>query len=283
MNFATWSIRNPIPAILLFVLLSLAGVWGFQNLPTQNLPDFDMPMVSVNLSQPGAAPAQLETEVARKVEDALASLSGLNHLHTSVTNGRVSIGVEFVLEKNLSDALIETKNAVDSIRADLPTELMQPTVSAATSVGAPILTFAIASSRMDEEELSWFVDDIVAKTVLGVTGVGRFERVGGVQREVLIEVDPTRMASLGISAGDISRALRQIQQETSGGRGQLGGQEQSLRTIATVRQAQDLAALRITLPNGQVFRLDQVATIVDGAAERSQAATCDSASSLATP
>ena len=275
MNFATWSIRNPIPAILLFVLLSLAGVWGFQNLPTQNLPDFDMPMVSVNLSQPGAAPAQLETEVARKVEDALASLSGLNHLHTSVTNGRVSIGVEFVLEKNLSDALIETKNAVDSIRADLPTELMQPTVSAATSVGAPILTFAIASSRMDEEALSWFVDDIVAKSVLGVTGVGRFERVGGVQREVLIEVDPTRMASLGISAGDISRALRQIQQESSGGRGQLGGQEQSLRTIATVRQAQELAALRITLPNGRVFRLDQVATIVDGAAERSQAALLD--------
>ena len=275
MNFATWSIRNPIPAILLFVLLSLAGVWGFQNLPTQNLPDFDMPMVSVNLSQPGAAPAQLETEVARKVEDALATLSGLNHLHTSVTNGRVSIGVEFVLEKNLSDALIETKNAVDSIRADLPTELLQPTVSAATSVGAPIQTFAIASSRMDEEALSWFVDDIVAKTVLGVTGVGRFERVGGVQREVLIEVDPTRMASLGISAGDISRALRQIQQESSGGRGQLGGQEQSLRTIATVRQAQELAALRITLPNGQVFRLDQVATIVDGAAERSQAALLD--------
>ena len=275
MNFATWSIRNPIPAILLFVLLSLAGIWGFQNLPTQNLPDFDMPMVSVNLSQPGAAPAQLETEVARKVEDALATLSGLNHLHTSVTNGRVSIGVEFVLEKNLSDALIETKNAVDSIRADLPTELLQPTVSAATSVGAPIQTFAIASSRMDEEALSWFVDDIVAKTVLGVTGVGRFERVGGVQREVLIEVDPTRMASLGISAGDISRALRQIQQESSGGRGQLGGQEQSLRTIATVRQAQELAALRITLPNGQVFRLDQVATIVDGAAERSQAALLD--------
>jgi multidrug efflux pump subunit AcrB len=275
MNFATWSIRNPIPAILLFVLLSLAGVWGFQNLPTQNLPDFDMPMVSVNLSQPGAAPAQLETEVARKVEDALATLSGLNHLHTSVTNGRVSIGVEFVLEKNLSDALIETKNAVDSIRADLPTELMQPTVSAATSVGAPIFTYAIASSRMDEEELSWYVDDIVAKTVLGVTGVGRFERVGGVQREVLIEVDPIRMASLGISAGDISRALRQIQQESSGGRGQLGGQEQSLRTIATMQRAEELAALRITLPNGRSFRLDQVATIVDGSAERAQAALLD--------
>jgi multidrug efflux pump subunit AcrB len=116
MNFATWSIRNPIPAILLFILLALAGIWGFQRLPTQNLPDFDMPMVTVSLAQPGVAPAQMETEVARKVEDALATLSGLNHLHTSVTSGRVTIQVEFVLEKNLSDALTETKNAVDSIR-----------------------------------------------------------------------------------------------------------------------------------------------------------------------
>lgn len=275
MNFATWSIRNPIPAILLFVLLSFAGIWGFQRLPTQNLPDFDMPIVSVNLAQPGAAAAQMETEVARKVEDALATLSGLNHLHTSVTNGRVSIQVEFVLEKNLSDALIETKNTVDSIRADLPTELLQPTISAATSVGPPVLTYAIASSRLDEEELSWFVDDTVAKTVLSVTGVGRFERMGGVQREVLIEVDPVRMNALGITAGDISRALRQIQQETSGGRGQLGGAEQSLRTIATVKRAEELATLRITLPDGRSFRLDQVATISDGAGERTQAASLD--------
>lgn len=275
MNFATWSIRNPIPAILLFILLTLAGIWGFQRLPTQNLPDFDMPMVTVSLMQPGVAPAQMETEVARKVEDALATLSGLNHLHTSVTSGRVSIQVEFDLEKNLSDALMETKNAVDSIRSDLPTELLQPTVSAATSVGAPVLTYAISSSRLDEEGLSWFVDDTVAKTVLAVPGVGRFERIGGVQREVLIEVDPVQMAALGISAGDISRALRQIQQEASGGRGQLGGDEQSLRTIATVRQAEELAALRITLPNGQSFRLDQVATISDGAAERTQAALLD--------
>lgn len=275
MNFATWSIRNPIPAILLFGLLSLAGLWGFHTLPTQNFPDLDLPMVTVTLIQPGAAPAQLETEVARKVEDALATLDGLNHLRTSITDSTVTIQAEFVLEANLSNALIETKNAVDSIRSELPTDLLQPTVSARSSVGDPVLTYAISSTRLDEEGLSWFVDDTVTKSILAVPGVGRFERVGGVQREVLVELDPVRMAGLGISAIDVSRALRRIQQDISGGRAELGGERQSLRTTATVEQVSQLSAFRITLPDGRSFRLDQLASITDTGADRTQAALLD--------
>src|SRR6202012_4436408 len=113
MNLATWSIRNPIPCILLFTLLALAGVWGFKNLAIQNFPALDLPTVNVTLSQPGADPSQLETEVARQVENSLSTLTGLHHLRTTITEGQVSIAVEFVLEKKLSDALIETKNAVD--------------------------------------------------------------------------------------------------------------------------------------------------------------------------
>jgi multidrug efflux pump subunit AcrB len=272
MNFATWSIRNPIPAILLFALLTLAGVWGFRALPIQALPDLDLPRVTVTLVQPGAAPPQLETEVARKVEDSLATLAGLRHLQTAITDGQVTIVVEFVLEKNLSDALIETKNAVDRVRSDLPTDLQQPTVSAVTTAGEPVQVYSIVSARMDEVALSWFVDDTVAKAVLGVPGVGRFERVGGVQREVRIEVDPVRLASLGVTAADVSRALRQVEQESSGGRGQLGDGEQSMRTIATVRQASDLAALPIAMSSGRDVRLDQIATVHDTIADRTRAA-----------
>ncbi len=275
MNFATWSIRNPIPAILLFALLTLAGCWGFHKLPIQNLPDLDLPTVNVSLTQPGAAPAQLETEVARKVENSLATLAGLRHLRTSITDGQVTIAVEFVLEKNLSDALIETKDAVDRVRSDLPTDLQQPTVSAVTVGGEATLVYSITSSRMDEEALSWFVDDTVSRTALAVPGVGRFERVGGVQREVRIEVDPVRLAALGVTAADVSHALRSAEQESSGGRGQLGRAEQSVRTIATVRQAADLDAMPITLPSGQEVRLDQVATVRDTIAERAQAALLD--------
>ena len=187
-----------------------------RNLPIQNIPDIDLPTVNVGLIEPGSAPAQLETEVARRVENSLATLSGLKHIRTSITDGRVSIKVQFVLEKPISEALIETKDAVDRVRSDLPADLLQPTVSAVTIGGEAVLVYATASTRMDEEALSWFTEDTVAKAVLSVPGVGRFERVGGVQREVRVEVDSTELAALGVTPGDISRALRQVQQDSSG-------------------------------------------------------------------
>jgi len=272
MNFATWSIRNPVPTILLFGLLSLAGLWGFSNLPIQNFPDIDLPQVNVSLALPGAAPAQLETEVARRVEDSLSTLPGLRHLRTTIVTGRVNINVEFQLNKNLSDAVTETKNAVDQARGDLPQDVMPPVVIAQTIQGQPLVTFAVASTRMDEEELSWYVDDTIARTALAVPGVGRVERVGGLSREVIVEIDPVRLSGLGITAAQVSRALRQVQQETSGGRAQIGGGEQSVRTIALAREAADLAALPIALPGGRTVRLDDVATIIDGAGERTQIA-----------
>ncbi len=128
MNFATWSIRNPVPTILLFALLAFAGLYGFSRLPIQNFPDIELPTVTVTLSQPGAAPAQLETEIARRVEDSLSTLQGLKHLRTTVTSGRVSILVEFELSKNLSDAVAETKNAVDQRRGDLPADMQPPII-----------------------------------------------------------------------------------------------------------------------------------------------------------
>jgi multidrug efflux pump subunit AcrB len=270
MNLATWSIHNPIPTILLFLLLTMAGLWGFHALSIQSFPDIDLPTVNVTLVQPGAAPAQLETEVARKVEDSLATLAGLRHLRTAITDGQVSIVADFALEKNLSDALIETKNAVDRVRSDLPNDVEPPTVGAVTVSSEPVRVYAITATGMDEEALSWFVDDTIAKLVLAVPGVGRFDRVGGVQREVRVEVDPVRLAALDVTVADVSRALRQSQQESSGGRGQLGGGEQSVRTMATVRQAADLETFPIVVPIGRELRLDQVARVHDTIADRAQ-------------
>ncbi|MGE4062673.1 MAG: efflux RND transporter permease subunit [Rhodospirillaceae bacterium] len=272
MNFATWSIRNPVPTILLFALLSFAGLYGFSRLPIQNFPDIDLPMVSVTLALPGAAPAQLETEVARRVEDSLANLQGLRHLRTTITTGRVNINVEFQLNKNLSDAVTETKNAVDQARGDLPNDVMPPVITAQQIQGGPTAGYAVSSTRLDEEALSWHVDDTIARAILAVPGVGRVERIGGLQREVTVQIDPVRMAGLGITAAQVSRALRQVQQESSGGRAQIGGGEQAVRTIALARRAEELSALPIVLPNGKSVRLDEVATISDGTGERTQAA-----------
>lgn len=273
MNFATWSVRNPIPNILLFFFLTLAGIWGFRHLTIQNFPDLDYPMVTVLLIQPGASPAQLETEVARPVEDSMATIRGLRHLRTGINDGRVSITAEFQLERSITDAYLDVKDAVDRVRNALPKDLEEPQVlKVDTGPGGAILTYALSHPDLDEEALSWFTDDVVAHAVMSVPGVSHFHRIGGVSREVQVTVDPVQMNALGVTAADVSRALKQVQQDASGGRGQLGGSEQGVRTLASVQRASELAALPITLADGRSLRLDQVATVQDTIAERQQAA-----------
>jgi multidrug efflux pump subunit AcrB len=275
MNLATWSIRDPIPSLLLFSLLSLAGLWGFRSLSVQDLPDFALPSVSVNLVQSDVAPAQLETEVARKVEDSLASLNGLRHIQTTITEGTVSINVQFEIGTSISDALVDVKDAVDRIRSDLPPDLLQPAIRAERADDESVLTYAVERAGMDEKALSWFVDNTLAKTLLRVPGLERVERIGGVTREVQVLLDPALLAAHGATVADVSRALGSIQQQSSGGRARFGLQEQAMRTIATVSRASELSALPLTLPEGRFLRLNQVAAVHDTFSERQQIALLD--------
>ncbi|MEM7708500.1 MAG: efflux RND transporter permease subunit [Pseudomonadota bacterium] len=276
MDLATWSIRNPIPSILLFGLATLAGLVGFNTLSVQSFPDLDLPRINLKLQLPGAAPAQLETEVARPVEDSMATLTGLKHIQTTITDGNVTMRVDFELDTELTQALADVKDAVDRIRSDLPADLEEPQISKVQiGPGGALLSYGVYSDQRDEEALSWFVDDALAKPILGIPGVGEFQRLGGVQREVHVVVDPTRMASLNVTALDVSRALRTVQAEASGGRGTIGGREQGVRTIATVQTADELAALPIALGDGRFIRLDQVANVADTHADRTQAALLD--------
>ncbi len=272
MNVSSWSIRNPIPAILLFVLLTLAGLVAFGASKVQNMPDIDLPMVIVTASLPGAAPAQLETEIARKIENSVATIQGVKHIYTLVQDGVVSITVEFRLEKPTQEATDDVRDAVSRIRSDLPGEMRDPVITRSNIAGTPVLTYTVASPRMDDEALSWFIDNEVARAMLSVKGVGAVSRVGGADRQVRVELDPDRMLALGVTAAEISRQLRQVQQEASGGRTDLGGAEQSVRTIATVGSAAELGEIEIPLADGRRVRLAQVASVSDTVAEqRSQA------------
>ncbi len=268
MNFSAFSIRHPIPAILLFILLSIAGVLSFRAIGVQDFPDIELPMVTVEASLPGAAPATLETEVARKLENSIATLQGIKNLYTKILEGMVVITVEFNLEKDVMEAVNDVRDAVTRVRADLPADVKEPSVLRTTTAGRPLMTYALTSSRLDQEGLSWFIDNTVTKQLLAVNGVGRVKRIGGLNREVRIELDPLKMSALGVTASDISRRLKLVQQESPGGRGDIGGAEQSVRTIATAASANDLASLDISLPDGRRVRLGQLAIIEDTTAER---------------
>ena len=275
LSISTWSIRNPTPGILLFVILAVAGLLGFRAMKVQNFPDMDMPIVSVTAALPGASPSQLENDVARKLENALATVQGVKHITTTLTDGTASISVQFRLEKPVQEAVEDVRDAIARVRDDLPSDLRDPVVKKNEFTDSPILTYTVASSGMDAEALSWYVDSEVNRTLLGVSGVGAVRRVGGVSREVRVELDPMRLLALNATAADISRQLRQVQQEAAGGRSDLGGAEQSVRTIATVKSAAELASVEIVLSDGRHIRLDQVAKVFDTVAEPRSAALLD--------
>jgi len=274
MNFSALSIRNPIPAIMLFALLSLAGLMAFKANKVQDFPDIELPIVTVTATLDGAAPAQLETEVARKMEDSIATLQGVKNIYTRVLDGVATVTVEFILEKDLSDAVNDVRDAVSRVRADLPAEMRDPSVTKTTTAGRVVLTFTAQAAdagggkpALDAPDLSWFVDNAVAKRLLSVPGVGAVKRVGGVYREVRVELDDERMAALRVSALDVSRQLRNVQREEPGGRGDVSGAEQSVRTLATVQTAQELSRMEIPLTDGRHVRLSDIAKVADTVAE----------------
>jgi len=268
MNISTWCIRNPIPALMLFVMLTFGGIFGFKMMKIQNFPDLDLPTVTVSASLPGASPSQLETDVARKIENSIATLQGLKHILTTVQDGSVNITAEFRLEKPVQEAVDDVRSAVSRVRADMPADLRDPVVTKLDLASTPVLAYAVASTKRDDEALSWFVEDTIAKRLLSVRGVGQVKRVGGVSREISIALDPVKLQSLGATAAEISRQLRNIQQESSGGRTDLGSGEQPVRTLANMASIAELRPLEISLADGRRVRLDQVATVNDTVAEQ---------------
>lgn len=275
MNISAWSIRNPIPTAMLFVLLTIGGLLSLRAMKIQNFPDIDFPTVTVTVSLPGAAPEQLETDVARKLENSIATVSGLKHLNTKIRDGSVLINASFVLERSLQQATDDVRSAVARVRGELPADIQEPIVSKEELASQAILGYTVAQRQragsaapaMDQEALSWFVDNELKRALLAVPGVGAVTRVGGVSRQVQVQLDPLRLQAMGVTALEISRQLRQIQTENAGGRTDLGGTEQPLRMLATVQTAQQLAALELTLANGRQLRLRDVATVTDGVAE----------------
>jgi multidrug efflux pump subunit AcrB len=272
MNVSAWSIKNPVASLMLFVMLTFAGLLSFNAMKVQNFPDLDLPTITVSASLPGAAPAQLETEVARKLENAIATTQGLKHITTRVQDGGVTITAEFRLEKSGQEALDDVRSAVTQVRSSLPADVRDPVINKVNLAGSPVLAYTVSSPNMDVEALSWFVDNTIARQLLSVRGVGAINRVGGADRQIEVALDPARLQALGASASEISRQLKTVQMESAGGRTDLGGTEQPVRLLATVASARELESVQISLADGRRIRLDEVATIRDTVAEPRSAA-----------
>ncbi len=263
MNFSAWAIRNPIAPILAFALLLFLGIQSFYALPITKFPNIDVPVVAITVTQNGASPSELEMQVTKEVEDAVASIAGVDEIQSTVTDGQSVTSVIFRIEKPTEEAVQDTKDAIDRIRSDLPADVEEPVVTKIDVEGQAIQTFSVTSPDMTLEELSWFVDDTIKRALQGQIGVGRIDRYGGSDREIKVELDPSKLDSFGITAPDVNNQLRSTNVDLGSGRGQIGGNEQTIRTLGDARNVQQLANTTIALPNGRFVKLSDLGTVTD--------------------
>lgn len=263
MNFSAWSIRNPIAPLLAFALLLFVGIQAFNKLPITRFPNIDVPLVSVSVTQSGASPAELEMQVTKEIEDAVASITGIDEIQSTVSDGHSQTVIMFRMEVPTEQAVQDTKDAIDRIRGDLPANVEEPIVSKIDVEGQAIQTFAVSSPDMTLEELSWFVDDTIKRSLQGQTGIGRVDRYGGAEREVRIELNPDKLNAHGITAASVNQQLRGTNVDLGSGRGQVAGSEQAIRVLGDARNVAELANTTIALPNGRFVKVSDLGAIKD--------------------
>ncbi|MFV0645387.1 MAG: efflux RND transporter permease subunit, partial [Sphingomonadaceae bacterium] len=266
-NISAWSIRNPIIPIVLFVGLLIAGLVSFSRMNVSNMPDIDFPGTIVFIAQPGAAPTEIETQITQKVEAAIRSIPDVEEIQSTASEGSSQTTVMFELGTNPDEATNRVKNAVDQIRSDLPDGIIEPQVQKIEATGEPIAFFAVNADDMTMEQLSWFVDDTVSRELLSVDGMASVSRSGGVDREIRVVLNSDRMEGLGVTAGQVNNALRQLNLDAAGGQAEIAGARQSVRVLGNAASAYDLGNTQVNLGGGRTVKLSQVADVFDGNSE----------------
>jgi multidrug efflux pump subunit AcrB len=268
LNISAWSIRNPLPSIVFSIILLVLGWVSFTKLAVTRLPSADIPVISVAVSQFGAAPSELESQVTKTIEDGVSGVEGVRHISSSITDGLSVTTIQFALETNTDRALNDIKDAVTRVRANLPQNVTEPLIQRVDVIGLPIVTYAAISPGKTPEQLSYFVDDVVKRALQGVRGVAQVERIGGVEREILVSLDPDRLQAAGLTAVNVSQILRGTNVDLAGGRAEIGKNDQAIRTLAGAKTLNELAGTMIPLFGGGEVRLDDLGTVTDTIADR---------------
>ncbi|WP_088310536.1 efflux RND transporter permease subunit [Novosphingobium sp. B 225] len=263
-NISAWCIRNPIVPIVLFVGLILAGIISFSRMQIQNDPDIEFPVVRVLIAQPGAAPTEIEKQITQKVEAAVRSINGIESIGSTASEGMSGTGIQFQIGVDINEAVNEVKNAVDQARGDMPDGILEPQVIKVQGSSFPIAYYAIQADDMTMEQLSWFVDDTVAKRLQAIPGMAAVQRGGGVDREIMVTLDPGRMQSLGVTASQVNLALRGLNLNAAGGKAEIGGSRQSVRVLGNAADAYALSQAEISLGGGRFIKLSDIAVVKDG-------------------
>jgi multidrug efflux pump subunit AcrB len=274
-NISAWSIRNPVPSIVLFMALTLAGIISFLGMTVQQQPDIDIPIVIVSVSQPGAAPTELENQITQKVESAVRTINGIEELSSSITEGNSQTRVSLAVGTPIDRAVDDIRDAMSRIRSDLPDGILEPQVIRVDTSENDIASFSAITTDMSLERLSWYVDNTVSRELLSVPGLASVSRTGGVNREIRVILDSARLQTYGVTASQVNAQLRAVNVNTAGGRAEIGGVEQSLRVLGNAATAYELSQTQINIGGGRTVRLSALADVRDSFAEQRAFATQD--------
>jgi multidrug efflux pump subunit AcrB len=266
-NMSAWAIRHPVSPVVLFVVLMFMGVVAFVRLPITLNPDIAFPLVLVQVSQPGAAPQEIETQIVQKIEGAVAGIGNIHTINSLSLESQGRTFIEFQIGTPIDRAVADVRDAVAKIRVSLPEGIQEPVVQRIDVDGGAIVYYALSTTTVSEQDLSWFVDNTVTKRLLSVPGVAQVSRGGGVNREIRVELDPARMQALGITAVQVNQQLRQLNLDSPGGRAQVGGGEQAIRVLGGAHTALQLGDTQIMLPGGRFARLSDIANVRDSVGE----------------
>ena len=267
-NISSWCIRNPVGPIVLFVGLMLAGLIAFARMQVNNAPDIDFPAAIVSVTQPGAAPNEMETQVTQRVESAIRGISGVDEINSTVVEGNSTTFVSFQLGTPTDRAVNDVRNAVDQIRSNLPDGILEPQVTRVDAESEPISYVGAQTTDMTLEQLSWYIDNTVAKRLLGLPGIASVSRVGGVDRNIRMILDPAALQAQGITAAQVNQQLRQSNMNGAGGRAEIAGSEQSVRVLGNAQDAYALSQTQISLPGGRFVKLADLGEVKDSNSEQ---------------
>src|SRR3954470_2387799 len=267
-NISSWSIRNPVFPIVLFVGLMLAGLVSFAQMQVNNAPDIDFPGAIVTVSQPGAAPGEMETQVTQRVESAVRGITGVEEISSTIVEGNSTTFVQFELGTPTDRAVNDVRNVVAQIRSNLPDGILEPQVQRVDAEDEPFSYVGAQTTDMTLEELSWYIDNNVAKRLLGEEGIAAVSRVGGVDRNIRVILDPAALQAQGITAAQVNAQLRQSNMNGAGGRAEIAGSEQSVRVLGNAQDAYALSQTQIALPGGRFVRLADLGQVKDSNSEQ---------------
>jgi HAE1 family hydrophobic/amphiphilic exporter-1 len=267
MLISDFAIKKPVVTVVTMLALVVFGIFALWNLDTDEFPEVNPPIVNVAVPYPGASPDIVEREVVEPMEEAIAGISGVDRMTSQSLDGFGTILVEFNFEKDLQQATQDIRDAISQIRADLPQEMEEPILTRFDPNDQPIVSLTLSSQALRSPELTRLADPGITRQLRGLQGVAEVNVVGGVERELTIEVDPLRMQAAGIGIPQVVQAVQS--QNLAAPVGRINGalDERTIRLRGRLRDPAEFGELVVASRNGQVIRLSEVASVRDATEE----------------